>query len=362
MDKSVTVIVPEPHISDKNIANRFDYVKEIKDYMNVVKDILSSYFHLIEEGCKVNVCFMGDLFNREFKDIEEFGYWYSYFVSIRSMVTGMYSLIGNHELSYSKDNPFWLMMNDLDDKYIKFYNNKSVKAKGDLQLIDIVDKIYLADDIVVNFGHYRMYPKYDKSMRINIELCHNSIMSNEISNILKEKYERDPLEGYINYDNLNSRNVFEGYDYVYLGHMHKAYGLFNSYDDVLKKNTRLRYLASLGRTNSLEVNDMDLTRVIPVLHVDNEGNLAVEEKEIYLLERSKCINKTKVKNKEELDLDKRYKESMANVKEDISPVIGIQNLLGKPVLIQALNMALVGNRPNNISIMKNKSERKLDIS
>ena len=40
MIKEKFIVIPEPHIWDKNISTRIDYVGEVKEYMEEIKDII----------------------------------------------------------------------------------------------------------------------------------------------------------------------------------------------------------------------------------------------------------------------------------------------------------------------------------
>lgn len=295
------VVMPEPHIWDKNIKTRIDYVKEIKAYMQEKKELLET---LRNQCDKLVVIWIGDIFHKGFTNLDEFGYWMVWFMDIRGLVDEQFSLIGNHEISYYKHNPFWHLVAEIEDPSI------SLHPRGQVPIIRVVDKIHDSGwDIY--FNHFNIFQKPTKEDK-NIGLFHSSIIDDEIARTLRDKYGRDPLEHFIDHSYIRQEHMFKNYDHAVVGHMHKAFSLFTlEYPDA--QNTRLRYLGSTGRTNSNEVNDNDLTRVVPIYTITADGNCTVEEYTLTLWNRDKTVREDLVeaqsnKSKEQSER-KEYKRN-----------------------------------------------------
>lgn len=286
-------IIPEPHIWDKNISSRKDYVGEIKCYMRETREHILA----LKEQCDhLTLIWIGDIFHKNFTNMDEFGFWLMWFLETRAMVDEQYSVIGNHEISYYRDNPFWHLVSNLEAPSLSAMSGKTIHPRGKQPIIRVVDKISDGKwDIYLN--HFGIFHQPDKPTN-NIGLFHSSIIEDEIARTLREKYNRDPLEHFIDHSYIRRTSPFFNYDYADVGHMHRAFGLFTlEYPN--GSSTRLRYLGSTGRTNSKEVDDNDLDRVLPVYTIVDGDTLTFEEIPMRLWSRLESINETKVKEQTE---------------------------------------------------------------
>ena len=148
------IVIPEPHISYNNIEGRKDYISEIKYYLN---DILED----IKENKDIKwVVFVGDVFNRGFNDVDEYFYWIDWFTELDKMLSlrggCIYSVIGNHELTYAKSNPFWRLTSKDDGGFniTMNWHSKVASPKGLRSLIKVEDIVEMGDKTSLFFCHY----------------------------------------------------------------------------------------------------------------------------------------------------------------------------------------------------------------
>jgi hypothetical protein len=250
-------------------------------------------------------------------------------------------------------------VDNLDEKFLRLYSNRGIKALGKFPVLELVEQLTVAEQVVFHMGHHKSYPKAIVGKK-NIGLFHNSILSTEIANVLRDRYNRDPLVGYIDYDYLNNYNTFANFDYVFVGHMHKAYGVFTVEDNGFK--TRLRYLASLGRTNILEVNDLDLERVIPVFTVYENGELALKEEVIRLYNYAKTINIGNLESNEvKKELMSLYKEFVGTIENDVNPIDDVRSYLNNPLLCKIFDASVATTRMSELESMVMLARREVRI-
>lgn len=355
------MIVPEPHISYANIEGRQDYVGEIKGYMQEVESI-------VDEDLDVTwACFVGDIFNRGFNDIDEYFVWVDWFTELdrKLQMRGgcIYSAIGNHELSFSKSNPFWRLTSLEDGGYMTTmkWNNKSAVPKGLRSIIKVDDVVEFSDNVSVFFCHYGAIQHTKELVLKHIEMygsskkriciCHNSIISSSIAQVLRDNYGRDPLTHFIEHERIDKLDFFHLFDYVFNGHMHKAYSQFTIKNEDTGHKAYLYYLGSLGRTNSEEINDNDLERCVPCYDVDN---LTLNLYGIDLLSRSKALVSNYDFNKSERKVaESEYKEICRTIIDVGNPVKELMEALTDRQMIVALECAMSDEIPQDMITLIN---------
>lgn len=348
------IIVPEPHISCTNIEGRKDYLTEIESYIGFVQDLIK------KDSGICWVCFVGDIFNKGFKDIEEYLGWVDWFTQLDKLLTQrggcIYSVVGNHELSYSKNNPFWRLVSKDSFNTVCNWNTKAVSPKGLRDIIHVQDVVEISDKLSLFFCHYdgmaecrelvdehiKMFG--DSKQRVCIS--HNSIISYVIENTLKMNYGRDPLTHFISHERIESLSLFHKFDYVFNGHMHKAYSNFTITDTENNKQTKLFYLGSLGRTNSEEINDKDLERMIPCIDVDD---LTFTPHYLTLWSRQDSLVEGYDNKKMEMKLSQQsYDEICEHIIDISNPVEEVMNALDDRDMAVALECAVSGVMPQTL--------------
>jgi hypothetical protein len=338
------IIFPEPHCWDKNISTVQNSLGEVKEHMNFIRQV-------VEHAENPVVISPGDLFHRGFSDFTEALYWISYWIDIQQLTSdNVYTVVGNHELSYPVNNPFWSMIDNHSDVI-----TKSVKFPVSmLPIINVCDnKVFSGVQVV--FGHYGVPIKnYTISeSEPTILITHNNILTPEIANVLKNKYHRKLPSEYLSCGSFRDDACIphiENLKEVFIGHMHTAYSNF-TLDEMMNKlhmKFGIHYLGSTGRTNASEFNDDDLERTVFCLKVDS-GSYEIETHKFSLYFRDKCIKNDVVRDhQDKYDLNKKVKEIHSRYYSD-KPMNDIRSdLIDYPEQLNLLEHALSGNPPQEL--------------
>lgn len=289
-------IIPEPHIWDKNFKNRKGYPAEISGYLQEIIEHIKSL-----DGDKI-IIFPGDIFHQGFTSVSGMTRALNFFVTLNRITDGnVYSVVGNHELTYTNNNPFWMMAEDYTSR---FAVQKSYAAYGIFK-----PGIKIKDSLVVGnlrfiFGHYGR-TDYDV-MPGNEDLVlisHNSLIESTIEATMKDKYKRNLPTEYMKVTRLTSSAAIpltSILKYVFVGHMHTMYSQFLVDDESSSVHLKfcLRYLGSLGRTSIREVDNSDLTRTIPQFVVQADGSYTYEPFNIQLQNYEQTIDLAVAKENE----------------------------------------------------------------
>lgn len=339
--KKAYLIVTDLHLIDKIlVANRINYKNELQCVLNNLLKIINSYKH---SGYVVNLLFLGDIYHRGYTDPTASIDGNNILIHLAQCVNKLYTVVGNHELSYYKHNPFYTLFEHIESNKVKQISTHATQAKGIMQILNIVD--FLEDgDVLFHFNHYGCEISKPQSGKINVGLFHQEIINKEILAIMQSRFSQEIFTKEIT--NLDRNNVFKGYDYCFLGHMHKAYGTFKITDEENGAATVLYYLASLGRTNHSEVQDNFLERNIPAILIEEGHFNKVEDNIFNLLPRSECIRdeivtKSQQKRKETKEIVKlkNYKASSDNPVQNVFELIS-NNVDATKILLDLQNCNL----------------------
>lgn len=309
MAKNAYMIVSDLHLYFKNISSRVDYVEEMKQVRMKMIDTASKYLKAGYD--KVILLLLGDVFHRGYNKVEQAVYDSNFFTLWREKIGECYSVIGNHELTYSKENPFFSLVSSIESDKIKKITNRVWTPKGLLPIINVVD-VLQDGEVTFYFNHYNC-PISLPDSKISIGLFHQDIVCSEIVASAKQQLGSEVFAETIDFDNAE---FFNGYDYCFFGHMHKIYGTWE-----LGNGTTLCYLASLGRTNVGEVNDNFLERSLPVVKVIDGQFQGIDDNKITLAGFSECVNEQIVKEKsEQYELTKAKKQARKYAPLDDNPL------------------------------------------
>lgn len=298
------LIITDLHIINKMLVkNRISYRTEIEQVEKEIDDLIDSYK---DRGFIVRLIFLGDLYHRGYTDPIASIKDNNYLVYLSKKVDSIYSVMGNHELSYYKNNPFYTLFNKINSEKINNIHNRVYNPLGVLQVLNVVDTLE-DGEVLFTFNHYGCGVEKPIPGKVNIGLFHQDLICQEILDDIKRRYK---IEGFTEeIINLSSYNVFEGYDYCFLGHMHKAYGTYNISDDNDNNTIRLYYLASLGRTNHTEIQDNFRERNVPAVLIDSGKFECIEDNKFLLMKREDCILENEVLvEQEKRKTDKAFKE------------------------------------------------------
>lgn len=311
--KNVYIIITDTHFSGKSKSNRYSYQYETD---LVKKEIDRLGIEYLNKGYNPIAVFIGDIYDNSFKSPTASMLEQDDMTNRRKIFKKMFSVFGNHELNFAKDNPFWVLVSK---DSVKVNNKPSIKYKplGTSGVIEVVDRL-IDGNVVLNFNHYSSDILIPVEGKINIGLFHQNIVCSPAINSAVNRglnpYKTSAIM-------LDSNDVLKEYDYSFFGHYHKYYGKWE-----IDNGRLIYYLGSLGRPNHEEVANNFLERNIPAIIVEDGEFIGIEDNIITLLNRESSVDdikvveqqkkRKKVKEKKELvDLDVCLGSIVDSVKE-----------------------------------------------
>lgn len=277
MGKNAYLIVPDLHLGDVLTVNRISYRREIEHVQTEMFKVAMKYRKL---GWSVKVMLLGDVFHNSYKSVFPAIVDHDFFVLWRERIGDCYSLVGNHELTYYKSNPFYTLISTIESERLQQVVNKVWQPLGAVDVLRVVDSVQ-DGEVTFYFNHYGTGIQRPGKVGVAIGLFHQDVIDRSI--LKQVEKERETTVFTKAAVDMEGSQLFSGYKYCFFGHMHLAYGSWKMGDTVL------RYLASLGRTNVLEVRDDFLERCIPVVKVEDGIFAGVDENYFNLLKRSECV-------------------------------------------------------------------------
>ena len=327
--KNVYLIVTDLHLFYKNLRSRVDYQNETNVVWNKLLELVGKY-----EGANVNVLFLGDLFHRGYPDTFSAVVGNNLFHDLSKRVSGVYTVLGNHELSYYKDNPFYTLIKDIGSERVRNAGVKYCKPVGLTDVVRVVDEV-VDGEVTFYFNHYGTGIAKPEN-KVNIGLFHQDIVSRAVVAQAEKIF---GTTVYAKESDVEGLKLLEGYQYSFFGHMHQMFGMYG-----LDDGSILYYLGSLGRTNVAEVNDEFLTRDIPAVVVE-DGVLKKLERNLFELPgRKQCVNEdTVAENKGSYEDQKEVKEARAYSFNGDNPMEELLARLGENVAAMQIAKELAVN-------------------
>lgn len=321
MGKNAYLVVTDLHLSYKNLRNRLDYREEMN---NICKELLSLATTYSGQGYEVTLLLLGDVFHRSYNNIFNACNDNNFFYLWHQTFGKIYSVVGNHELSYYQSNPFYTLVSDIKSDRVRGIMNRVWHPVGSSGVIEVVDTL---QDGEVNFifNHYSTGIAAPEPGMKNIGLFHTDLVSPEI---LQTSDMRSGLHSFANPVDIEGSNILNGYDYCFFGHLHTIYGTF-----IDNNGTYLCYLASLGRTNVNEVSDTFLERNVPVICIEDGLFTRADDNKFFLRKRADCIKESALQETQEQAEVQREKiaiKSAVSVGDD--PIENVKALLTKDAL------------------------------
>lgn len=335
---NVYLLAPDLHWNEKNLRGRKSYSDETKHSLEFLISVILKYKSL---NYNVKLIFMGDIFHISYNTVFGGIRANNLIIKLRGLVDGMYCVLGNHEFSYYKDNPFWTLLTEVKSERVLNLSSKISQPVGEIHVIDVVDELVDGDTrfIFNHFGCGIHRPVVDGKK--NIGLFHQDLYAKDIAKnmeaLLGENiYEHTPVY----FDNTGK---LYGYDYAYIAHMHMFYGIWDYVCEVTGQETRLSYLSTVGRTNHREVNDNFLERDVPAIIVEDGKFVKAESNLFNLLSRSDCIIEEEIlvaqQNREELKSRKDFARNYVAVADN--PIENMRiALASKPLMLSIFNQTL----------------------
>ena len=342
------VIIPEQHLWNKAITS-------VPTMLQDNEEIIQEIYRIVDSLRNPVVIFDGDIWHRGVPNTDQSLKLMSYPIMLHKKTNGrVFSVVGNHEITYKKNNIFWGVTNIQSPYILSTMRNISPQVES---LITVVDELCVGDLAVV-FGHYgRLFLDDNLDLPEEIEhsvyITHNSFGNSEVFGILNSK-EQDLRTEFMNVTSMNDRGVLPPTDTlenVYVGHMHKAHGVFRVTENFNGKDYSfvLRYLASLGRTSHAEYTD-DVVREIPILEVRNGKyigerleTITLKERKVTVDEETVAINREKYDREVEIRDLRRVKVYSNNLLNSIE-----ERLTLNTSLTEVLGYARSGEMPDFI--------------
>ena len=307
------VIIPDRHIWSKSI-------KTIPNYLQEIERINQEIYTCIRECENPVAIHAGDLYHQSIPSLD-LAERYSAYPKTMHLLTDKrnYSVVGNHEITYNRNNPFWNLSSLNSDFILKkshsvtdetnLTSSELLKLKKDSP-IKIYDELRIGKTLFV-FGHYSALFTQDLDLT-DIEevyvISHNAILEDEITEALIE----NGMQNNVQY--LHAKNIFNSgilpdtvkLKGVFVGHMHSAHGKFQIEED--NKNFFIQYMGSLARTQVGEFTENN-TRELPILRIRDGRVQHIDYYTINLAAKHLSIDKSLVEaNREKREAVKKHDE------------------------------------------------------
>lgn len=317
MGKNAYLIISDIHESYKNKENRYNYIDEVSFVKNKIVDVSEKYKSL---GYDVYLIFLGDIFDREYKDPDMAVKGNNYYIALRMSVSGMFAVMGNHEFSFYTGNPFYTLTTEIESQKVKNVINKVWTPKGIIPVLRVVDRLE-DGEVVFHFNHHKTPISHAEDGKVCIALYHQDVVCTEIVRNMQNILGENIFATSVAFKNID---IFDGYAYNFFGHNHKIYGTWDYVNEETGKKTVLSYLASLGRPNVTEVNDKLLERNIPAVIVEDGHFVTVDDNLFDLPNREECVREEVViHQKENYKKVKERAEIIHSTTNAINPVEGV---------------------------------------
>lgn len=318
MAKNAYLIVSDLHESYKNLRGRVDYRAEI-EYVKQKMILLAQDYQ--RRGYSVVLLLLGDVFHNSYNDVFNACTDNNFFTMWHTIFGEIFSVLGNHELTYYSSNPFYTLVSDIESGKVKHILNKVWTPVGKSGVIRVPD-ILEDGNVIFHFNHNSTYPDLieDDASGIHIGLFHQELVSNEV---IREMENTLGVGIFGNTVNLDSIGVLNNYKYCFFGHMHSVYGTY-----AMENGTTLCYLASLGRTKESEVNDNFLERNIPAIRVVDGEIEGVDDNKFQLLNREQCVKQSIVdKNHKDYEVLKEKQQVKQYTPLADDPILKVKDRL-----------------------------------
>lgn len=313
-------MITDLHRSNKSKPGRFSYKTEIDD---VASQIINVVYDYRTRGYKVNAIYLGDIFDSSSQEVEKSLQEFNEFQQFNRVFDSSYSVVGNHEYTYYKDNPFWFCVNEIKSSRASSAKNNIWLPKGKFNLFTIPD-ILVSGNVEFIFNHYGCDPLIPSNDRISIGLFHQDIYFREVMNSVRSLdpnfylLAENEAKCRPNYRLLDNDGELGNYQYCFFGHAHMMKGKWSG-----DCGTIYEYLGSLGRSSVKEVSNDFLDRNLPAVIIEDGKFQRIENNPIHLMEREKCVNEKVVeRNHKDYEKRKEVKKMLSVKSSDLDDPVG----------------------------------------
>lgn len=296
MEKNAYLLVTDLHISIAK-RSRNNYFSEIVSAMAQILSIADNYK---SKGYTMNLILLGDVVDSATNSVSDALVIYDTLKFFVSRFDYAYSLVGNHEITYCKNNPFWYLVSEIEDDVLKSILPRLASPKSVEGCVRVVDSI-VDGNVRLLFNHFGVPIKRPVDATFyDIGLFHQNIGSNEITQMYGD---------FVDVDNTTQLSTYKR---CFFGHVHLAFGKY-----ILDESTEIigEWLGSIGRTKVNEV-DENLERNIPVITVCDGQLESIDDNMITLQDYETSIDVSSVQRYEKVKTlqETRKKNTVVNVK------------------------------------------------
>jgi len=227
--------------------NRYDYSAEVYSVADKIHQIAEKERNFTRG--KVNAISAGDIVDKSKKSREQYTKVYNQIRYLINPFDLFYLVFGNHEITYSKDNPIYAFMKDIQNKqFTSLY--KKVRPEGLWNEVLTPERISMnGTDILLQ--SWKTSPELEQPHGILI--MHDDLVSDtalaQNSMFIKERYHVQT----------------QGISHIFSGHVHSVV------EEWEYRGAQVYNLGSLLRTSVTEVEDEYRTRYIPIIRFDEQG-------------------------------------------------------------------------------------------
>lgn len=284
--KNVYLCLTDLHL-DFTKANRINYFGEILNAMNDIQTIAREYS---TKGCQVNAIFLGDVFDGSLSNSSEAMQAIEIMRFFCESFQKVWSVVGNHEITYAKDNPFWFLVSEIEDNTLASIR-RFLQPRGLCNVVT-VPALFTDGEVTFYFNHFGTPPKTPSARGVRIGLFHQNVGSNDICKM------------WGTFDDVEDAAYVQGYNYCFFGHMHLAKGKFYLNEE---HTCQAEWLGTIGRTKVDEVMAEDCKVNIPAIVVEDGKFVGIEDNYIELPPPSEVIDfeKLRASQKSRQIIDKR---------------------------------------------------------
>lgn len=356
MAKNVYLLASDLHLLYKNQEVRINYRDEI---LPVLQTLYKTAIHYQKEQFHVNLILLGDVFDRSYRSVFRAEEDTAFFRMWGDTIGSIYSVLGNHEVSFYSENPFYTLVKEIESEEIRKAGFKICSPVGYKPYIRIPDMIK-DGEVTFYFNHFgtQMLIPNKCETDISIGLFHKNIICSEIVSEMEKIF---GAEEYIagKTMELDRSGYLCKYDYCFFGHFHKVFGSWKTQD-----GTVLEYLASLGRPNVLEVRDDFLLRKIPCIEIIDGKLKQIKNIMLHLSSRNEAVMEAVVRQKQlKYEVSKACKEARTYDSFGDKPLKNLQyQFSDNPYVLHLLTDLLDGTESNIGIEIRSKIRRSLHAS
>ena len=339
MKKDVFLVVSDLHDTEKNMATRIDYKKEINFVYSRIFQVIKKYE---QTDAKVHLLFLGDIFHRSYRSAERSMESMDTVQFLCERVETAHSVVGNHEITWAASNPFWYLVPSLEEAPSILGGKKKLEAKGLSGKLQVVDRLRFGD-VEFLFNHYGVRPQQPSQDVTSIGLFHQDVVMRDLLPEMEKKFGVTMFNH--GFEFVDDTDSLAGYQYAFVGHQHLSYGTYRYENEKSKSQTEVCWLASLGRTNETEVQDTFLERNLPAILFLDGKFIGVEDNKFDLPSRAECINEAVVLKNKEYRKTIQERKNLALLQFTYDPLENLmRNFDGNPVLQDVIQSRSEGNQ------------------